>query len=58
MISYKDMTFCPFWRDCNKSEECDRPLTLFVIEGAKKWWNGDHPPICEFAEKPECHATD
>lgn len=55
MMCYKDMTWCPFFGDCKKANECDRPLTAEVIIAAKAWWGKDDPPICVFTEKPSCH---
>ena len=53
MICYKDMTFCTFYEDCKHKENCRRPLTDAVREGAKKWM-GENAPICQFSEKPNC----
>jgi len=57
MICYKDMTFCPYWKDCNKGNKCHRALTDKVIQDANKWWKGDGAPVCQYAEKPECFET-
>ena len=54
MISYRDMTFCPFFEDCIKQERCDRCLTAEVQRRADKWWGKGEAPICVFSEKPEC----
>lgn len=27
MMCYRDMTFCPYWRECQKGEKCKRALT-------------------------------
>ena len=53
MISYKDMTFCPFHRDCAKASTCQRPLTEEVIEKAQEVGL----PITQFVSEPECHVT-
>lgn len=55
MICYKDMTFCPFWRDCADAADCHRPLTDEVRAAAAKWWPGGNAPIAQFVEKPSCH---
>lgn len=66
MICYKDMTFCTYHRTCIHGKGCDRALTKQVWTDAQDWWtnfmrdlrkHGD-APICQYAEKPECHATD
>ena len=54
MICYRDMTFCTFWEECSRSEECHRPLTKEVREAAEKWWGGPDYPICCFVEVPDC----
>lgn len=56
MICYRDMTFCNYWRDCDKSDKCGRALTDGIMAEAKLWWRGEYPPICAFSEKPECHS--
>jgi hypothetical protein len=56
MMCFKDKTFCTFYKDCAKSEQCDRPLTRQVEQDAKKWWGGDGYPIAVFVEKPDCHV--
>ena len=55
MICYKDMTFCPFFKDCGV-EGCDRCLTDEVREMADKWWGKgkDEAPISQFVSKPDC----
>ena len=50
MIVYKDMTFCPYWKNCARANECHRPLTQEVVDGAKSIGL----PIAQFAEVPEC----
>lgn len=51
MICYRDMTFCPFFRDCNKANECHRPLTEEVKLDAQ----AKGLPIAQFSAKPSCH---
>lgn len=50
MISYRDMTFCPFWKDCKSAYMCHRPLTHEVNLKAKEFGL----PVSVFASKPEC----
>ena len=56
MICYRDMTFCPFYKECG--DVCNRALTPEVEKGAELWWKSfksdDPAPICQFAEKPDC----
>jgi hypothetical protein len=54
MICYRDMTFCPFWRDCAKGETCPRALTDEVRESARKWLGKDHSPISQYVSEPHC----
>jgi len=48
MITYRDMTFCGFYRKC--LTPCDRSLTKEVLASAK----AERLPLCQFLEKPEC----
>lgn len=50
MISYKDMTFCPYWKDCKSADMCRRPLTAKVKEDADKFGLS----VSIFASRPEC----
>ena len=54
MMCYKDMTFCTYYEDCSKSNECLKPFTREVLRQAMNWWGGVNAPIMTFAEKPEC----
>lgn len=54
MICYKDKTFCPFYKECLKGQECDRALTEGVKESAKAWWGTEDAPISMFMDKPDC----
>ncbi|RAI34773.1 hypothetical protein CH340_07990 [Rhodoplanes serenus] len=59
MMSYRDMTFCGFWRDCALASSCARALTDEVRKSATKWW-GDlpgEPPIAQYSERPPCHRN-
>ena len=55
MMCYKDMTFCPYYKDCKDADKCQRPLTEKVKQDAERWMKD--APICQFAGKPECHKT-
>jgi len=50
MICYKDITFCPYWEDCEKQIDCPRCLTKNIKSEAKRL----RLNICQFTEKPEC----
>lgn len=54
MMCYRDMTFCPYFKECKEGGLCSRALTDEVKENAKKWWGKEGAPICRFIEKPEC----
>lgn len=60
-MTYRDMTFCPFNEDCKQSPDnggsCERALTDHVMNNAKLWWKGDNPPICMYANRPDCHES-
>ena len=49
MICYKDMTFCSYYKECER-KDCVRALTPEVVQAAEKFGL----PICQFAEKPDC----
>lgn len=50
MNSYRDMTFCPYWKNCKSAYMCHRPLThevkLKAIEAEL--------PVRMYTEKPDC----
>lgn len=50
MISYRDMTFCPFYKDCKSAHMCSRPLTAKVRDDAEKFGL----PLSMYTSKPEC----
>lgn len=54
MMCYRDMTFCPFFRDCKHRDECPRPLTAEVRIAAEK----HGMPISQYIDKPDCHEED
>ena len=54
MICYRDETFCPFYKNCEKGSGCRHALTEKVVAEAKIWWGHDDPPICEFVDHPSC----
>lgn len=57
MISYRDMTFCPFYIDCKSAYRCHRPLTSKVRRDAKKAGLPvsmyASPPVCWSPKEPE-----
>lgn len=55
MMSYKDMTFCPF-QDCDNFENCERALSEEVIQDAIVWWGDQDAPIAQFMDKPSCFS--
>lgn len=54
MISFKDMTFCPYYEDCFYAKDCNRPLTEEVRNAAEDWWGAEYPPISIYSSKPSC----
>jgi hypothetical protein len=50
MLSYRDMTFCPYWKDCKSADMCHRPLTAKVQQDAERFGM----PLSMFAERPAC----
>lgn len=52
MPCYKDMTFCPFWRDCGKAADCHRPLTDQVVAEAEAFGL----PTAQYLSAPACHT--
>lgn len=59
MMCFRDMTFCEFYKDCAKANECHRPLTPKVKKDAEKWafkfFKDGMAPIAVFLDKPDCH---
>jgi hypothetical protein len=53
-MSYKDVTFCPFYLECIYGETCKVALTPKVEDTAKEWWGKDNPPISVYLDKPNC----
>ena len=51
MLSYKDITFCKYYKTCKDGKMCLRALTENIKETAKSL----ELLICEFSEKPDCH---
>lgn len=54
MLSYRDMTFCPYWKDCKSADMCHRPLTAKVKQDAKKFGMS----LSMFAERPACWSPE
>ena len=52
MICFRDKTFCPYYEECVKGENCPDALTEKVKEDAERWMK--NAPIMQFAGKPEC----
>jgi hypothetical protein len=50
MITYRDITFCGFYKECLTGKECHRALTKEVESKALQ----SSFPICQFVEKPDC----
>jgi len=46
----KDTTYCPFWRDCSKGNECDLTLVQHMFMYAKE----DGFELKVFEDKPDC----
>jgi len=53
MICYRDMTFCPFYKECKAGSTCLRAFTPAVSAAAEKW-GGKNAPVCLFTERPDC----
>ena len=49
-MCYRDMTFCPFYKDCAKQSDCHRPYTPEVAELAEV----HGMPVCLYVNKPGC----
>jgi hypothetical protein len=54
MLCYKDMTFCTFYKTCAIADECHRPATDEVAQGARECGL----PIAHFTSTPECHIEE
>ena len=50
MMSYRDMTFCPYWKECIDGTECPRALTDEVANEA----TDINLYISIFSQSPEC----
>ncbi len=50
MLCFRDMTFCPYYCDCEKGSVCMRALTPSVEADAKTFGLD----VCRFLERPEC----
>ncbi len=53
MICYKDRTFCG--SDCTNTA-CSRHFGDDDLEAAKKWWDGEKPPIMFAAMSHDCQS--
>jgi hypothetical protein len=56
MMCYKDMTFCRFYKDCAKADDCPRAYTDEVQAAAELWWGGEDAPVAFYMGKPSCHT--
>lgn len=54
MLCFMDSTFCTYYTECAKGKTCRRALTPEVEKRALEWWGKPDPPICVYADKPEC----
>ena len=52
-MCYKDMTFCDFYKECQKGDSCKSALTEGVQQAAEKAFL----PIAHFRSYPECFRT-
>lgn len=50
MICYRDKTYCSYYTDCAKGDNCRCALTPEIVEVAERI----KLPICQFAERPKC----
>jgi hypothetical protein len=50
MISYKDMTFCTFYKSCADGDKCFRACTPETIQQSVRFGL----PISSFCSKPDC----
>ena len=50
MICYRDMTFCPFWRECKDGFDCHRALLPRDEARAKE----KGLAISLYADRPDC----
>lgn len=53
MLTYRDMTFCPFWGDCQKGGDCERALTQDIENAAIK----AKLPLCRESVIPDCFVA-
>lgn len=53
-MTYKDQTFCEYYKECNDGDNCSRALTPEEHAKAIKWWGNEDAPIMVFVEKPDC----
>jgi hypothetical protein len=51
-MTYKDHTYCPFWRLCSKGQTCELKLTKEVKAEAVKFYG--KPFISYFSDRPDC----
>jgi len=60
-MSYKDKTWCTFWKDCKTAANfCDRAFYPSIEVKAREWSKTINQElfISSFIEKPECYIKD
>ena len=53
-MSYGDITFCGFYKNCIDGKKCHRAFTPKIKEKAIKWWGNENAPIAYYISKPNC----
>lgn len=53
MLCYKDKTFCPYWEECKKGNNCHRAYTDEVKKNASE----TELLVCLFNAKPLCFIS-
>ena len=51
MMSYRDFTYCPFWKTCRQGPSCSRALTQEVRDQAEQ----SGLLISRYGSHPNCH---
>jgi hypothetical protein len=53
MLCYRDMTFCPYYMDCEEGNDCPRALKPHIIGKAAE----AGLEISAYLDRPECFAA-
>jgi hypothetical protein len=53
MLCFMDKTYCTY-ETCSKWIQCPRAFGVADKLKALAWWGKPDPPICVFADKPDC----